>query len=91
MFKFASIAMIALTAMFLSAGQVNGAALIADNAVDACNGSNNYGVGHSCAFKQSQGGKCSSLTSIYCTAITLLIVLLVCKKNACGNLICRPN
>ncbi|KAK0239838.1 hypothetical protein EDD85DRAFT_1021205 [Armillaria nabsnona] len=57
MFKFASIAMIALTAMFLSAGQVNAAALIADNAVDACNGSNNYGVGHSCAFKQSQGGK----------------------------------
>ncbi len=25
--------------------------------VDACNGSNNYGVGHSCAFQQSQGGK----------------------------------
>ncbi|KAK0483975.1 hypothetical protein IW261DRAFT_1561756 [Armillaria novae-zelandiae] len=42
--------------MFLSVGQVNAAALIADNAVDACNGSNDYGVGHSCAFKQSQGG-----------------------------------
>ncbi|KAK0441810.1 hypothetical protein EV421DRAFT_1810175 [Armillaria borealis] len=58
MFKIASIAMIALTAVFLSAGQVNAAALIADNAgkyVDACNGSNNYGVGHSCAFQQSQG------------------------------------
>ncbi|KAK0228803.1 hypothetical protein IW262DRAFT_1456021 [Armillaria fumosa] len=55
MFKIASIAMIALTTVFLSAGQVNGAALIADNAVDACNGSNNYGVGHSCAFQQSQG------------------------------------
>ncbi|KAK0503543.1 hypothetical protein EDD18DRAFT_1064777 [Armillaria luteobubalina] len=57
MFKIASIAMIALTTMFLSAGQVNAAALIADNAVDACNGSNNYGVGHSCAFQQSQGCK----------------------------------
>ncbi len=31
MFKFASIAVIALTAMFLSAGQANAAALIADN------------------------------------------------------------
>ncbi|KAK0483927.1 hypothetical protein IW261DRAFT_1561706 [Armillaria novae-zelandiae] len=55
MFKLASIAMIAFTTVFLSAGQVNGAALTADNAVDACNGSNNYGVGHSCAFQQSQG------------------------------------
>ncbi|KAK0441857.1 hypothetical protein EV421DRAFT_609237 [Armillaria borealis] len=55
MFKFASIATITLTAMFLSAGQVNAAAHIADNDVDACNGSNNYGVGHSCAFGQSQG------------------------------------
>ncbi|KAK0463821.1 uncharacterized protein EV420DRAFT_1520247 [Desarmillaria tabescens] len=52
MFKFASIAMIALTAMFLSAGQVNA---IADNDVDACNGSNDYEVGHSCAFAESQG------------------------------------
>ncbi|KAG7445034.1 uncharacterized protein BT62DRAFT_846648, partial [Guyanagaster necrorhizus] len=52
MFKFTSIAMIALTAMFLSAGQADA---IADNAVDACNGSNNYGVGHSCAFAESQG------------------------------------
>ncbi|KAK0483964.1 hypothetical protein IW261DRAFT_991065 [Armillaria novae-zelandiae] len=68
MFKFASIAMIAFTAMFLSVGQVNAAALTADNAVDACNGSNDYGVGHSCAFKQSQG---------------------VCRKNACGNLVCK--
>ncbi len=42
--------------------------------VDACNGSNNYGVGHSCAFAQSQGGKWSSLASIYCTVLTLLIV-----------------
>ncbi len=32
MFKVASIAMITLTAVFLSAGQVNAAALIADNA-----------------------------------------------------------
>ncbi|KAG7448075.1 uncharacterized protein BT62DRAFT_1003860 [Guyanagaster necrorhizus] len=38
--------------MFLSAGQADA---IADNAVDACNGSNNYGVGHSCAFAESQG------------------------------------
>ncbi|KAK0483868.1 hypothetical protein IW261DRAFT_1605972 [Armillaria novae-zelandiae] len=55
MFKLSSITMIALTTMFLSVGQVNAAALIAANPVDACNGSNNYDVGHSCAFKQSQG------------------------------------
>ncbi|KAK0196873.1 hypothetical protein F5146DRAFT_1013286 [Armillaria mellea] len=58
MFKFASITMVAVTAMFLSAGQAHAAttaALIADNPVDACNGSNHYGVGHSCAFQQSQG------------------------------------
>ncbi|PBK78408.1 hypothetical protein ARMSODRAFT_39978 [Armillaria solidipes] len=42
----------ALAAMFLFAGQANA---IADNPVDACNGSNHYSDGHSCAFQQSQG------------------------------------
>ncbi|PBK60612.1 hypothetical protein ARMSODRAFT_722093 [Armillaria solidipes] len=42
----------ALAAMFLFAGQANA---IAANPVDACNGGNHYSVGHSCAFKQSQG------------------------------------
>ncbi|KAG7445035.1 uncharacterized protein BT62DRAFT_1074590 [Guyanagaster necrorhizus] len=38
--------------MFLFAGQANA---IAANDVDACNGSNHYSVGHSCAFQESQG------------------------------------
>ncbi|KAK0196842.1 hypothetical protein F5146DRAFT_1217824 [Armillaria mellea] len=42
----------ALAAVFLFAGQANA---IAANAVDACNGSNHYSVGHSCAFQDSQG------------------------------------
>ncbi|KAK0463619.1 uncharacterized protein EV420DRAFT_1519174 [Desarmillaria tabescens] len=42
----------ALAAVFLLAGQANA---LADNDVDACNGSNHYGVGHSCAFKTSSG------------------------------------
>ncbi|KAK0483867.1 hypothetical protein IW261DRAFT_985332 [Armillaria novae-zelandiae] len=43
---------VALAAMFLFVGQANA---IAANPVDACNGSNNYSDGHSCAFQQSQG------------------------------------
>ncbi|KAK0194674.1 hypothetical protein F5146DRAFT_1135427 [Armillaria mellea] len=43
---------IALAAVFLLAGQ---ATALADNAVDACNGSNHYDAGHSCAFKGDQG------------------------------------
>ncbi|KAK0228772.1 hypothetical protein IW262DRAFT_639506 [Armillaria fumosa] len=76
MFKFPSITMIALMAVFLSAGQVNAAAttaLIADNAVDACNGSNDYDVGHSCKFQQVQQYEG------------------FCENNACGNLVCVPN
>ncbi|KAK0228804.1 hypothetical protein IW262DRAFT_1456022 [Armillaria fumosa] len=42
----------ALAAVFLFAGQTNA---IAANPVDACNGSNHYSVGHSCAFQDSQG------------------------------------
>ncbi|KAK0503526.1 hypothetical protein EDD18DRAFT_635322 [Armillaria luteobubalina] len=58
MFQFPSLTMIALMTVFLSAGQVNAAAmaaLIAPNAVDACNGKNDYGVGHSCKFQQYEG------------------------------------
>ncbi|KAK0483932.1 hypothetical protein IW261DRAFT_1332623 [Armillaria novae-zelandiae] len=44
----------ALAAVFLFAGQANA---IAANDVDACNGSNHYSVGHSCAFQDSQGSK----------------------------------
>ncbi|KAF9027897.1 hypothetical protein BDZ89DRAFT_1133879 [Hymenopellis radicata] len=29
----------------------------ADNDIDACNGSNHYDVGHSCAFADSQGSE----------------------------------
>uniref|UniRef100_D8QDK1 Uncharacterized protein n=1 Tax=Schizophyllum commune (strain H4-8 / FGSC 9210) TaxID=578458 RepID=D8QDK1_SCHCM len=51
---FYKLAIVALASFALFAGQVNGAALVADND-DACNGSNNYGEGHSCAFKSSSG------------------------------------
>ncbi|KAL1658536.1 hypothetical protein GGF50DRAFT_131644 [Schizophyllum commune] len=52
---FYKLAIVALASFALFSGQVNGAALVADNDVDACNGSNNYGEGHSCAFKSSSG------------------------------------
>ncbi|KAK0483965.1 hypothetical protein IW261DRAFT_1561755 [Armillaria novae-zelandiae] len=42
----------ALAAVLLFAGQANATAA---NPVDACNGGNHYSVGHSCAFKDSQG------------------------------------
>ncbi|KAL1747408.1 hypothetical protein HDZ31DRAFT_61323 [Schizophyllum fasciatum] len=49
------VAVLALATFALLAGQANGAALLADNDVDACNGSNNYGEGHDCAFKSGSG------------------------------------
>ncbi|SJL02522.1 uncharacterized protein ARMOST_05853 [Armillaria ostoyae] len=42
----------ALAAVFLFAGQANA---IASNPYNACNGHNHYGVGHTCAWKDSQG------------------------------------
>ncbi|KAK0499217.1 hypothetical protein EDD18DRAFT_1461154 [Armillaria luteobubalina] len=42
----------ALAAVFLFVGYVGA---LAPNPVDACNGSNNYGVGHSCAYSSAQG------------------------------------
>ncbi|KAK0503527.1 hypothetical protein EDD18DRAFT_1458270 [Armillaria luteobubalina] len=42
----------ALVTMFLFVGQ---ASAIAPDPVDACNGSNDYSEGHSCAFSNSQG------------------------------------
>ncbi|PBK85428.1 hypothetical protein ARMGADRAFT_973692 [Armillaria gallica] len=42
----------ALAAVLLFAGHANA---LAPNPVDACNGSNNYGVGHSCAYSTSEG------------------------------------
>ncbi|KAF9019549.1 hypothetical protein BDZ89DRAFT_1139270 [Hymenopellis radicata] len=48
LFKFSTILFVAA---FLFAGQTNA---VADNAVDACNGSNHYDVGHDCAFGQSK-------------------------------------
>ncbi|KAF9027947.1 hypothetical protein BDZ89DRAFT_1066492 [Hymenopellis radicata] len=42
-------------AAFLFAGQTNA---VADNDVDACNGSNHYDAGHDCAFGESQGSAC---------------------------------
>ncbi|SJL00688.1 uncharacterized protein ARMOST_04001 [Armillaria ostoyae] len=50
----------ALAAVFLFAGQANA---IAANPVDACNGSNHYSVGHSCAFQESQGIAACSFVS----------------------------
>ncbi|KAF9020375.1 hypothetical protein BDZ89DRAFT_1072298 [Hymenopellis radicata] len=49
MFKL-TIQVLAIAAAFLV-----GVNAIADDAVDACNGSNHYDVGHSCAFAESQG------------------------------------
>ncbi|KAF9027964.1 hypothetical protein BDZ89DRAFT_1113244 [Hymenopellis radicata] len=43
---------ILFVAAFLFASQTNA---VADNDVDACNGSNHYDVGHDCAFGESQG------------------------------------
>jgi hypothetical protein len=47
---FTASASLVLLATIASAG-----ILLASNPVDACNGSNNYGVGHSCAYSTSQG------------------------------------
>ncbi|KAF9041910.1 hypothetical protein BDZ89DRAFT_1009358 [Hymenopellis radicata] len=65
------ISILAIAAAFLV-----GVNAVADNPVDACNGSNHYGVGHSCAFAHSQGSK-RDFTA--------------CQYNACGNLICIPH
>ncbi|KAK0184448.1 hypothetical protein F5146DRAFT_239034 [Armillaria mellea] len=43
---------VALAAVLLFAGHANA---LASNDVDACNGKNKYGVGHSCAFSTSEG------------------------------------
>uniref|UniRef100_D8QDL4 Uncharacterized protein n=1 Tax=Schizophyllum commune (strain H4-8 / FGSC 9210) TaxID=578458 RepID=D8QDL4_SCHCM len=67
------LAVLALTAFTLLAGQASGAAQVADNAVDACNGHNHYGEGHSCAFKTG-AGTANGLTD--------------CRWNACSNLVC---
>ncbi|KAI4522998.1 hypothetical protein K523DRAFT_268394 [Schizophyllum commune Tattone D] len=52
MFKLSTVAFAAFGAVFLLAGQVSA---LADNPVDACNGSNHYGEGHSCSFKSGDG------------------------------------
>ncbi|KAL1714645.1 hypothetical protein EV715DRAFT_257130 [Schizophyllum commune] len=52
MFKLSSVALAAFGAVFLLAGQ---ARALADNPVDACNGSNHYGEGHSCSYKSADG------------------------------------
>ncbi|KAL1741636.1 hypothetical protein HDZ31DRAFT_66728 [Schizophyllum fasciatum] len=52
MYKLAVAAIAAFTFVF---GQASAAALLADNPVDACNGSNHYGEGHDCAFKSADG------------------------------------
>ncbi|KZP33287.1 hypothetical protein FIBSPDRAFT_847941, partial [Athelia psychrophila] len=51
-FKVSTITASALFAVLILAGPVKA---IAKNAVDACNGTNNYGPGHSCAFYTSDG------------------------------------
>ncbi|VDB92552.1 unnamed protein product [Peniophora sp. CBMAI 1063] len=42
---------------------------LADNPVDACNGSNHYGVGHSCAWQGGNEGTCETNASgvLVCT------------------------
>ncbi|KAL1718199.1 hypothetical protein EV715DRAFT_291476 [Schizophyllum commune] len=67
------LAVLALAAFTLLAGQASGAAQVADNAVDACNGHNHYGEGHSCAFKTGAGtanGHCrwNSCGNLVCVA-----------------------
>ncbi|KAL1747310.1 hypothetical protein HDZ31DRAFT_61367 [Schizophyllum fasciatum] len=52
MLKLSSVALAAFGALFLLAGQ---ARALADNPVDACNGSNHYGEGHSCSYKSGDG------------------------------------
>ncbi|KAF9048351.1 hypothetical protein BDZ89DRAFT_941223 [Hymenopellis radicata] len=54
MFKLSNIFIAAAAAMLIFTGR---ASAVADNDVDACNGSNDYDVGHDCAFQQSQGSK----------------------------------
>ena len=71
MFKLSTVAFAAFGAVFLLAGQVSALAdnpgtsftvIAFDNAtdaslfgVDACNGSNHYGEGHSCSYKSADG------------------------------------
>ncbi|TRM60444.1 hypothetical protein BD626DRAFT_407547 [Schizophyllum amplum] len=52
MYKFA---ILAIAALSFVVGQASAATLLADNPVDACNGSNHYGEGHDCAFKSADG------------------------------------
>ncbi|VDB92582.1 unnamed protein product [Peniophora sp. CBMAI 1063] len=68
MFKL-SAAFLAVATLFVT---VNA---LADNPVDACNGSNHYGVGHSCAFKTSDGSTSQG----------------TCQTDASGDLVCIPN
>ncbi|KZV76607.1 hypothetical protein PENSPDRAFT_679959 [Peniophora sp. CONT] len=59
MFKLSNTLLAATVALFAMAGGVSAAArrdiALASNPVDACNGSNHYGVGHSCAFSTPDG------------------------------------
>ncbi|VDB92550.1 unnamed protein product [Peniophora sp. CBMAI 1063] len=68
MFKL-SAAFLAVATLFVT---VNA---LADNPVDACNGSNHYGVGHSCAFKTSDGSTSQG----------------TCQTDSSGDLVCIPN
>ncbi|KAI5827371.1 hypothetical protein K523DRAFT_418507 [Schizophyllum commune Tattone D] len=70
MYKFA-VAIVAAFAVFF--GQASAATLLADNPVDACNGSNHYGEGHDCAFKSADGtaeGVCHKDGSGVLTCVT---------------------
>ncbi|VDB92558.1 unnamed protein product [Peniophora sp. CBMAI 1063] len=51
---------------------------LADNPVDACNGSNHYGVGHSCAYSGGSGNTAGTIEG-------------TCQTDDSGDLVCIPN
>ncbi|KZV76615.1 hypothetical protein PENSPDRAFT_679965 [Peniophora sp. CONT] len=64
MFKLSNTLFATAVALFVMIGGASAATsgrrdiALADNPVDACNGSNNYGVGHSCAWSGGNEGTC---------------------------------
>ena len=59
--------------------------------VDACNGSNHYGVGHSCAFQQSQGCEWPSIASTYCHIHSTNHIITSLREQRVWKLDLRPS
>ncbi|KZV76614.1 hypothetical protein PENSPDRAFT_747497 [Peniophora sp. CONT] len=66
------------TVLFAVATLFTTANALAGNPVDACNGSNHYGVGHSCAYSGGSGNTAGTIEG-------------TCQTDSSGDLVCIPN